>query len=273
MLTPPLGYTWADLIFDEQFVNGTLDPARWNPWLGDDTFGRWSNQGQLPTPYSGPNTSPTPPQVNYCDPYPYGTPTAIGASHMTGGAGLGRLALIASPDSNFTAQGYSWASAAVSSYGKVYLPATGGYVQIAAKMPNSLYGAWAGLWLLSATAPELDIMESGYVLAGVGANRTFAANWHGGGPQAIMNAGLDLSAAYHTYGVEYRPGTSWKVYLDGTLMTTWTNSVPTGAQYQLVIDLEVAGPVAAGWHTVCDPTNHPGPFELDVSDVQIYGLP
>jgi hypothetical protein len=39
------------------------------------------------------------------------------------------------------------------------------------------------------------------------------------------------------------------------------------------MDVEVAGPNTAGWHTIADPVNHPGPFNLDVSAVQIYNLP
>jgi hypothetical protein len=49
--------------------------------------------------------------------------------------------------------------------------------------------------------------------------------------------------------------------------------VPTNAAYQVLIDMEIAGPLASGWHTVADPVNHPGPFELDVDNVQIYSLP
>ena len=56
-------------------------------------------------------------------------------------------------------------------------------------------------------------------------------------------------------------------------MGTWTSNVPTNAQYQILMDLEIAGQNAAGWHTVADPVNHPGPFEFDINDVQIYSLP
>jgi hypothetical protein len=180
---------------------------------------------------------------------------------------------IANPSTYFSHLGYSWASAAITSYGHAYLPATGGYVQWHARMPNSLYGAWAGLWMLSANGAEMDIQESGYPWGSAPVNNVLVSHWQGsGGSQIIQNTGVDLSADYHTYGVEYRPGQSWKVYLDGNLMATWTSGVPTNAAYQVLIDMEIAGPLASGWHTVADPANHPGPFELDVDNVQIYSL-
>lgn len=42
--------------------------------------------------------------------------------------------------------------------------------------------------------------------------------------------------------------------------------------YQILIDLDIPSPKANGWHTLADPVNHPGPFEHDVGDVQIYSL-
>lgn len=274
-LTPPAGFTTAQLIFEDRFTTSSLDTTKWNPWLGDDIYGRWGDRGALPSPYSGMNCNSTCSdsfQIQYYDPYPYGFSQNTTGTHLA--AGTAGLRQIAQPSSYFTSKGYKWASSAISSYGKAYLPAAGGYVQLRAKMPDSRYGAWAGLWLLSANGAELDIQESGYIRGSAPVNNVFAAHWQGnGGSQIIQDAGVDLSAGYHVYGVEYRPGQSWKIYLDGKLMATWTSGVPTNAAYQVLIDVEVAGPNAAGWHTVADAVNHPGPFELDVKDVQIYKLP
>jgi hypothetical protein len=101
-------------------------------------------------------------------------------------------------------------------------------------------------------------------------NNVLASNWQGGGSQNVQDTGKDLSADYHVYGVEYLPGQSWKVYLDGQMLATWTSGVPTNAPYQLLIDVEIAGPNAAGWHTVADPVGHAGPFVLEIDEVQIY---
>ena len=273
-LPPPAGFTASQKIFEDQFTTPALDTTKWNPWLGDDVYGRWSDQGHLASPYSGNNCNSTCSnsyQIMYDDPFSYGDETGIDSAHLVGGSGY--LIELANPDAHFSTLGYSWASAAISSYGHAYLPATGGYVQWSAKMPDSRYGAWGGLWLLSANGAELDVQESGYISGSAPVNQILASNWHGtGGQQIIQNTGEDLSAAYHTYGVEYIPGKSWTAYLDGKQMASWTTGVPTNAKYQVLIDMEIAGPSANGWHTVADPVNHPGPYELDVDDVQIYSL-
>jgi hypothetical protein len=273
-LPPPAGYSTSQLIFEDSFASSSLDTSKWNPWLGDDLYGRWGDQGALSSPYSGMNCDSTCSnsyQIMYYDPYPYGYAANTAGGHLLGG-GSGNLALVAKPSSYFGALGYRWASSAVSTYGKAYLPATGGYVQWHAKMADSRYGAWAGLWLLSANGAEMDVQESGYPHGSTNVNNVLASHWQGsGGSQVIQDTGKDLSAAYHTYGIEYIPGKSWTVYLDGQLMATWTSGVPN-AQYQVLIDLEIAGSNAAGWHTVADPTNQPGPFELDIDNVQIYSL-
>ena len=271
-LPPPTGYSTSQLIFEDQFTSASLDTTKWNPWMGDETYDRWGNLGTLPWPYSGMNYSTSAFQVMYNDPYPYGYQINTTGAHLTGGNG--NLALEAKPSDQFSSLGYSWASSAVTTYDKAYLPATGGYVQWSAKMPDSRYGAWAGLWLLSPNGAEMDIQESGYFSGTTDVNSVLASNWHGSnGSQIVQDTGVDLSAGYHTYGVEYRPGESWRVFLDGQLMGTWTSNVPTNAQYQILMDLEIAGQNAAGWHTVADPVNHPGPFEFDINDVQIYSLP
>jgi hypothetical protein len=270
-LPPPSGYDSNELLFEDLFNTSSLDTTKWNPWVGDDTYGRWGDEGDLPSPYSGGNTPASSYQLHYTDPYPYGYATNTTGNHLTGGSGV--LSLIASPSTYFSSQGYSWASAGISSYGKMYLPAAGGYVQWSAKMPDSRYGGWAGLWLLSANGAEFDIQESGYISGSTNPNYVLASNWHGsGGVQVIQDTGSDLTAAYHTYGVEYHPGQSWKVYLDGKLMATWTSGVPTNAPYQLLMDLEIASSLANGWHTVSNSASYPGPFTFQIDDMQVYSL-
>jgi len=58
------------------------------------------------------------------------------------------------------------------------------------------------------------------------------------------------------------------MYLDGVLKATYTQNIPTGA-YEILMNLQVAGSQAAGWHTVA---GNSGQFELDVSEVQVYNL-
>ena len=93
--------------------------------------------------------------------------------------------------------------------------------------------------------------------------------WNGQS-QVSIDTGIDLSAGYHTYGMEYRPGQSIKMYLDGVLMNTWTSNIATGP-YEIIMGVQMAHN-ASGWHTVIDTSNYPGPFEMDISDVQVYHL-
>ena len=158
--------------------------------MGDETYDRWGNLGTLPWPYSGMNYSTSAFQVMYNDPYPYGYQINTTGAHLTGGNG--NLALEAKPSDQFSSLGYSWASSAVTTYDKAYLPATGGYVQWSAKMPDSRYGAWAGLWLLSPNGAEMDIQESGYFSGTTDVNSVLASNWHGSnGSQIVQDTGVD----------------------------------------------------------------------------------
>lgn len=272
MLLPPAGYTPALLIFDDQFSAALLDQTKWNANLGDDKYGRWGKT--VPAPYSAEDAGGF--NLEYYDPYIAGAPLdppRFTGKHLITANGL---TLMASPSGKFA--GYSWAGAAISTYGKAHLPATGGYVQISAKMPDCRYGAWPGLWLMptaGSDGAEFDLHEGGFygTTGDAKANRILHSHWFGGtNSQHGLDTGIDLSAGYHIYGVEYWPGRWWKVYLDGSLMFTWTDGISTNAGYEVIIDLAMAGPQTEGWHTVASP-QHPGAAWMYANDVQIYRLP
>lgn len=257
-LSPPAGYTTSQLIFDDTFQQPTLDSTKWIPQIADG-WGIWRKT--VPAPYSAIDSGSF--QTNYYDPYPQQGTNTTGPHVVTGNG----LRLIATPSSKFP--GYTWASGVVCTHGLFYFH--GGYVQFRAKMPDSRSGMWAGLWFLEG-GPEMDLQESGYYYGSANVNNVLASHWQGpGGWQTIQDTGVDLSADYHIYGLEYRPGQSMKVYLDGTLKATWTQNIPSGA-YEILIDLEVADSRAQYWHTVAGP-NTPSPIEFDVSEVQVYKLP
>jgi hypothetical protein len=272
-MVPPAGYTSAQLIFEDTFTTAALDATKWNPWLGTDNYGRWGDQGNLASPYSGPNCPSNTCSIGnqYEDPYPYGSASNTTGNHMVGGNG--NLVMVASPSSHFSSQGYAWATAGISSYGHAYLPAAGGYVQWRAKMPDSRYGAWAGLWMLDTNASnEIDMQESGTGTNLTTVNNNLAVNVHtDSNGQTVIDTGVDLTQDYHIYGLKYIPNKSITFYLDGAAMATYTSGIPN-VQYEIIMDFEFCGVFAgcAGWHTVGDPANHPGPFEFDVNDVQIY---
>ncbi len=274
-LSPPSGYTSSQMIFEDKFNSSTLDTNVWNPWMSAGG-GRWNDQGALPSPYSAMNncsgnSCSGANSLDYTDGYPsaYGTNTT--GNHLV--TGSGGLKCIATTSTYFSSKGYSWATCNISTDGKLSLPTSGTtYIQFHAKMPDSRYGAWAGLWFLNGGA-EIDLQESGTCSGCEGsatANRILAMhNWNDGSGQVQVDTGVDLTAAYHTYALEFSPGNFIKMYFDGVLQHTWTSSVPRGA-YEVIIGNDIANPnVASGWHTVADPA-HPGPFELDIDDIQIY---
>lgn len=281
-LGPPAGYANATLLYDEQFKTPNLNNALWNAWVGTNQFGRYSDYPYLPVPYSGANGGAGGPgsfTQHYTNPYPYygtGTDQTGLNSTMFGGNGL---QMVAFPNNYFSSLDFAWASAGISSYGKMELPATGGYLQVQAMMPDSTVGAWAGIWMESETsdngANEFDLQESGYLLGATNPNHVLSTTWHGnagGQLQHTFDAGFDLSQSYNVWGLEYRPAQWFKLYFNGALMATWTSNIPSFA-YEVLLDLEIATSAASGYHTVADATVNAGPFVYNVAAVQIYALP
>lgn len=280
-LSPPTGYSSSDLIWEDTFSSSNIDFEKWTGALGQDPFDIFSYHDGLMPPYSGLHLTNGFIQ-NYFDPFPSGNPVVVGqqqhfATDTTGEhlvSGDGQLDIIAKPQTN-QAQ-YGWSSGAISTYGKTYLPETGGFVQFRVKMPDARYGAWAGLWFMAdGDAPgglEMDLHESGFVGDGsIPPNRILATHWWGEQNQHFYDTGVDLSNDFHIYGIEYNPGENWKIYFDGKLIHTYTTSVPR-LRYEIIVDMDIGDVGSAGWHTTPDGRNN-GPFVMSVSHVQLYSLP
>jgi beta-glucanase (GH16 family) len=121
-----------------------------------------------------------------------------------------------------------------------------GYFEADIQIPKG-DGAWPAWWLYSANhfingAPpsEIDIMEN------AGSNTTnFGTTIHDGlgnqNPNVVQNAGVDLSAGFHRYGMLWDPNSSsvtW--YLDGNAVATSAKFSDTDMQKMLMtLDLEV----------------------------------
>jgi hypothetical protein len=277
---PPTGYTSAQLMFDEIFPGTTITQSKWNPWMGTYNFGRWSSGG-MGAPYSAVDTSGSAgTQIAYGNPYNagYGTDNGAGIRMSVSGGVLG---LSAVPNNAFVGSGgFTWAGATVSTYLKTRLPATGGYVQIHAQLGDIRYGGWPQFWMMpddgNAGGAEFDILDGGINVTGNGnaaANTTLDAKWFGGATETYTHdTGIDLTAGYHTYGVEYNPGVNFKLYLDGTLMHTFTTSISTGVSYEIILDQSIASNNTSGYHTTTDGI-HNGPFQTLIDNVQVYSLP
>jgi beta-glucanase (GH16 family) len=178
-----------------------------------------------------------------------------------------------------TAQTFPITSGVVSSYGNFEFD--GGYLQISMKAPSG-DGAWPGLWLMPGKGAgssgdnfELDIQEGGYTGSGP-ANQAFSYHLHtpSGTFGGVVDTGVDLTAAFHTYGINWIPGQSITWYLDGKQIAQVTSAqVPIPNEpMELIMNTQVANSNAAGWHTVLD-SSTPSSMSMQVDAIQLYQLP
>lgn len=264
-MPPPAGFTASQMIFDDQFTGTALDTSNWVTYLGAQGS-RWNNEGALPSPYSGPNT----PATNEI--------AMFGPSQVSVNNGV---TLTAVRNTNIYASSYPWLSGIVTTEGKFSLPQTGWYVQVQAQMPDTSEGMWPAIWFMPDTAnspvPELDGLEGGFTGSGFPINQTGHSDYFAsqGQQQSLWNAGVNLSAGFHIYGYQYVPGASGSItaYLDGKQVWQVTASKATIAEgtYELLLELEVAGPDTEGWHTGASATT-PG-ASMRVAEVQVYSYP
>jgi beta-glucanase (GH16 family) len=247
---PPSGMPappgFKTLVLDDTFAN----LANWNEFYGPGV--RWDNRGNLPAPYSGGNQ----PGSNDVAFYGPGQVT-LGPNGVT---------LTAVQSAQFQSQGYAWASGCLTS--KTPMPNGEWFVQVNAKMPDTSAGMWPALWFLPANSTqEYDGYEGGWLGASPneqGHSDIFAAS---GQQQNVWSAGVDLSADFHRYGFQFVPGSPGMVavYLDGPVR--WNKSVNLSQEaYYLFLQLQVAGPSTAGWHT----TRGQVPGSMEIAEVQIW---
>jgi beta-glucanase (GH16 family) len=241
-LAASLGYPASRLKWNETFAGTTLDSTKWIPQIADQN-GIWRKS--VPAPLSATNSGGF--DAEYFDP-----------AQVVVNNGLTITA------ARSTAQaGYTWKSGCICTHGKFAIPS--GLVLIKMQQPDCSSGMWPGLWLLEGGG-EIDIQEGGY--SSGNPNQVMASNLHAGSSgQAIKDTGIDLSAGYNIFGMEYKPGVSLKTFMNGIMIATYTSGIPTGA-YQLLINLQVAQGTS-GWHTVNGP-NTPSPSVMRVAGVQWY---
>ena len=262
-LSPPPGYTDEQQIFDDQFSGTKLDDTKWNTYLGD-SGGIWDNLGQLPLPFSGPNSSG-----------PRDEAAMFGPSQVSVNNGL---TLTAQRNTNRYAATYPWISGVVTTEGKFSLPTSGWYVQVKAKMPDQSQGMWPGIWFLPGTpgtpVNELDGYEGG--LLGPDPDELMHSDYFAdqGQQQSLYNVDTDVSAGYHVYGFQFIPGQSITAYFDGKQMwqVSAANGISiTGEPYEIILELQVAMQDTSGWHTVMSAATPTA--AMSVAEVQAYSLP
>jgi hypothetical protein len=246
-MAAPAGFSASDKVLDDQFAN--LD--NWNTYYGPGT--RWNNEGNLPSPYSGGNQPDSNDMAFY-------SPTQDVL--MSGGG----VSLEATPNNQFSSQGYSWESGVLTS--KNPLPSGGWYVQVRAQMPDTSAGFWPAIWALpSSSAQELDGFEGGWPGSSPneqGHSDTFASS---GQIQQVWSTpgGANVSSGYNTYGFQYIPGTGMRFYFNGTQVYSSSADLSTQSYY-LFLQLQVASSGTSGWHTIGGST----PGSMQIAEVQVY---
>jgi beta-glucanase (GH16 family) len=144
-----------------------------------------------------------------------------------------------------------------------------GYVEARMKLTKGA-GLWPAFWMVPTPYPdgtyhdgdgEIDIMEQ----IGTAPTRTEAHLHHHGTVGKSYNTGVDLSAAFHTYGLDWEPDhLTW--YFDGTPFFTVTANVPNVPEY-LIFNLAVGD--TDSWPGAPDAsTVFPASFQVDY--VRLY---
>lgn len=278
----------------------------------------------------------------YYDPYPYGYGTQLVAGQTplqrivdsTGtfcGSEPQCLAMSSQPSTGFSSNiGATWSSGSITSYtnGTRVSPMrmagcsingnTECFFQARVKFPDCRYGNWSDIWFLADGAPganvgvqEFDLHECGFQLNQARTNFTVSSNNRVpnaqgsiGQRQVHNDVGVDITQAYHIYGVRYVPNVPniqdglYAVYFDNSLIAAWSTncavwdaatvascnattagtvkSTPVSSgDYEVIIQQEVAQTSSNSsfdtcvFHT-CPDGVHNGPFVMYVNDVQLY---
>jgi hypothetical protein len=263
-MPPPSGYTSQQLIFDDKFAGTTLDTSNWNTYLGAQGI-RWNDEGVLPFPYSGPND--TAHGGNGFDLAMYG-PTQVSVDNG--------LTLTAQRNTNQWSSAYSWISGVVTTEGKFTLPTTGWYVQVKAKMPNMTQGMYPSIWFMPAVAGtsenELDGYEGGFTGYGPPNHALHSTYFlYAKTLSNTVEVSPGLAAGFNVYGVQWIPGVSITIYLDGAQVWQVTEaqagSIPA-EPYEIILDLAVASSKTSYWHTYA--TSATPTSSMQVAEVQAY---
>ncbi len=220
----------------------------------------WDNFGQLPAPFSGPNT-------------PIGDEAAMfGPSQVSVDNGL---TLTAQHNTNQYDGSYPWLSGVVTTEGKFSLPTSGWYVQVKAKMPDQSQGMWPAIWFLPGVyggqVNEFDGYEGGWLSGDP--NEVMHSDYFAdeGQQQQTYNVGTDVTAGYHVYGFRFIPGQSVTAFFDGRQVWQVTTSAGisiTGEPYEIMLELQVASQQFAGSHT--EPTGSTQSAAMNIAEVQAY---
>jgi beta-glucanase (GH16 family) len=258
---PPAGVAVSASLFCDSFSGAALDTSKWNTYL--------ASQGTGGQPWNGDTKGGSSQGCDYNADYFLPSQVTVG-----GGLNLTAMRQTYAARCNNAAFSYPWVSGVVSTYG--HFEFAGGYAQFVMKAPVG--GAfWPALWMVpgpgaaSGTSDEIDVQEGGFLPAPT--SQTFSYRLHHGGTAwgTSVNAGVDLTAGFHTYGLYWVPGQSVTWYLDGhqiAQVTSATFTIPTDPEI-LVMNLSVCTTAASSFHAAYDATT-PNTAVMQVSSVGVW---
>jgi beta-glucanase (GH16 family) len=239
---PPLSGHW-NTVFDDEFNGTTLNPV-WHS-------GQWWDQSTTIPAGDG--------ELEAYD--PSGVSVSGGELHLSARADSQYGAATPYVSGMVTTGGYRYATSPQSTFSFQY-----GYMEVRAKVPSG-QGLWPAIWMLPASYAdsdgEIDVMEE------LGSQPTkayftvhhLALNLN----QQFTETGVDLSAGFHTYGVDWEHGyITW--YLDGVPVGTCTTPslIPHEPMYP-IMNLAVGGE----WPGAPSSTT-PFPASMDVDYIRIW---
>ena len=258
------------VLFEDVFAGNSLSREHWNPYICDNNSHGWPwlMQPSVAVPSSatvaenGGNAA-------------YDLPSAIRVDD-----GLTLMAYRGT-----RAAGYSWTGSVICSrptsnnFGSGTVQTAGftfadARVEVRAKMPDLRGGQWPSIWFLPAfrdDGAEIDLFEGGFLAKTINPNRLMAVKlFNRGNQQQFLDCHTDLSAGYHTYAMEYRQGTSLKIFFDDSNVYTYTRNVPAGP-YFIILANGIASAHTAGWHTQVS-NSTPAINLMQVSSVRVLAL-
>ncbi|CDX43269.1 hypothetical protein MPLSOD_50112 [Mesorhizobium sp. SOD10] len=262
-LSAPAGYSSSDQVFEESFSGTALD-SHWHTYITSNAANGWAwNSNGL-----GGSTAGGPYNADY------DMPGQVSVSN-----GLLNLTAIKQPitaPNQGSITTFPITSGAVSSYGNFEFE--GGHLQISMKAPSG-DGAWPALWLMPGQGAgssgdnfEIDMQEGGFTGSGP-ANQAFSYHLHtpSGTFGGVVDTGIDLTAGFHTYAIDWEPGQSITWYLDGNQMARVTSAqapIPKEPM-ELIMNNGVANSNATGWHTALD-SSTPSSMQMQIDEIQLY---
>jgi fibronectin type 3 domain-containing protein len=255
-------------IFEDDFTSSTLNTTYWNPFIGSNPNGwPWNQVSGQPN-----NSSAVSGPASTVDDYDL-------PSFVSTGSGL-----VLTDQYGTSAAGYSWTGSVISSYPNTYFGNCQGVtfedavVEVYAQMPYAGNGSWPAIWFLAApggSGAEIDLQEGGYFDGSANPDNVLACNLHSSGnSQTIINTGESLSSGYHLYALAYKQGSYVDMYLDGNLVASYTNNIPTGP-YEIILSNNIASGITSSWHSQVNSngTTTASPNYMKVANVRIYDLP